>query len=329
MKKLIILLCGVLVAQLVSAVIVFVSGEEYDAYETEEKLLAFDVTAVDRIQIEDGSNSVLLTKQAKKWVLPELDDFPAGQHNVLQLLDKLAALKKGWPIATTSGASRRFKVDEDEFERKLTLSTDENTLGQLYIGDSPGFRKVHVRSSGDAEVFAVDFNAWEASADPGDWIDKHILTFSAEKLLQVEMPDFVLQREDGELQLADLTDQEEVNNQVIRTLVNNLSSLQIDSLLDEENKPEGSTDEADFRLKVTLDPDDTLTYYFIKDANEEPYFLLKRSDFDGYFKIAEFRVNAIKHTTRDKLLLNDTENVPGDVTEDESLNSEVEPDLAQ
>ncbi|GJL73949.1 DUF4340 domain-containing protein [Nitrosomonas sp.] len=324
MKKLIVLLCGVLVAQLVLAVIVFVSGEEYGAYEAEEKLLVFDVTAVDRIQIENGSSSVVLTKQADKWVLPELDDFPADQHNVVQLLDKLAAMKKGWPVATTSGASRRFKVDEDEFERKLTLSTKENTLGQLFIGDSPGFRKVHVRNSGDAEVFAVDFNTWEASADAGDWIDKRILAFSAEKLLQVEMPDFVLRREDDEMQLADLTNQEEVNRQAIQTLVNNLSGLQIDSLLDEKDKPGSSTDEADFKLKVTLDPDETLTYYFFKQPSEEPYFLLKRSDFEDYFKIAEFHVNAIKQTTRDKLLVNAAEDVSGDMVDDESLNPEVE-----
>ena len=324
MKKLIVLLCGVLVAQLVLAVIVFVSGEEYGAYEAEEKLLVFDVTAVDRIQIENGSNSVVLAKQADKWVLPELDDFPADQHNVLQLLDKLAAMKKGWPVATTGGASRRFKVDEDEFERKLTLSTKENTLGQLFIGDSPGFRKVHVRSSGDAEVYAVDFNTWEASVDSGDWIDKRILTFSTEKLLQVEMPDFVLQREDGEMQLADLTDQEEVNRQAIQTLVNNLSGLQIDSLLDEEDKPDSSTDEADFKLKVTLDPDTTLTYYIFKQTNEDPHFLLKRSDFEDYFKIADFHVNAIKQTTRDKLLMIAAEDVSGDMAENESLNPDIE-----
>lgn len=324
MKKMIVLLSGVLVAQLVLAVIVFVSGEEYGAYETEEKLLVFDVNAVDRIQIEDGSNSAILIKQADKWVLPELNDFPAGQHNVQQLLDKLAVMKKGWPVATTSGASRRFKVDEDEFERKLTLSTNGNPLGQLYIGDSPGFRKVHVRNSGDAEVFAVDFNTWEASADSGDWIDKRILTFSADNLLRAEMPDFVLQREDGELQLADLTDQEEVNRQAVQTLVNHLSGLQIDSVLDEENKPESSTDDADFKLKVTLDPDETLAYYFFKQPDEEPYFLLKRSDFEDYFKITEFHVNAIKRTTRDKLLLDDTGDVPGDIAEDESLNSAIE-----
>ena len=323
MKKWIVLLSGVLVAQLVFAVIVYVSGEEYGAFEADEKLLVFNVAEVDRIQIEDDSNSMVLAKQEEEWVLPEQDDFPADQQNVLRLLDKLAAMKKGWPVATTSGASRRFKVTDDEFERKLTLFANNDTLGQLVIGDSPGFRKVHVRNVDDEEVFAVAFNTWEASADIDDWIDKKILTFSAEDLLQVEMSDFVLQREDGELRLADLADQEEINWQEVQILTNSLSGLRVDSLLDEEDKPKNLSDEADFALKVTLAPDETLTYHFFK-LNEEPYYLLKRSDLDDHFKIAEFHVNAIKETTRDKLILTDAEDVPGDITENEMLDSNVE-----
>lgn len=323
MKKWIVLLCGALVAQLVFAVIVYVSGEEYGAFEADEKLLVFDAAAVDRIQIEDGSNSVVLAKQKEKWVLPEQDNFPADQHNVLQLLDKLAAMKRGWPVATTRGASRRFKVTDDEFERKLTLFANNDTLGQLVIGDSPGIRKVHVRNADDEEVFAVAFNTWETNADLDDWIDKNILTFSVEDLLQVEMSDFMLQREDGELRLADLADQEEVNRQELLMLTDSLSDLRVDSLPENEDKPENLSNDADFMLTVTLDPDKTLIYHFFK-LNEEPYYFLKRSDLDDYFKIAEFHVNAIKETTRDKLILTDEEDVPGDIIENETLDSDVE-----
>jgi len=122
--------------------------------------------------------------------------------------------------------------------------------------------------------------------------------------------------------LADLTDQAEVNRQEAQILINSLSGLRVDSLLDEEDKPKNLSDEADFALKVTLAPDETLTYHFFK-LNEEPYYLLKRSDLDDHFKIAEFHVNAIKETTRDKLILTDAEDVPGDITENETLDSEV------
>ena len=301
MKKWTVILCGMLVVQLVLAVVTHLSGEEYGAFKAEKKLLVFDVDTVDHLQIDDGTNNVTLIKQAENWVLPEHNDFLADQRNVAQLLDKLVTMEKGWPVATTPGAARRFKVAEDEFESKLTLLAENESLAQLYIGTSPGLRKTHARNAGSDEVFAVVFNAWEASANSDDWIDKNILTFAAEDLMQVEMPDFILQREDDELQLTDLADQEEINRQETHMLANSLSGLQIDSLLDDEGKSEDLPDDADFTLKVTLGPDETLTYHFFK-LNEEAYYLLKRSDFDDYLKIAEFHVNALKETTRNKLL---------------------------
>lgn len=323
MKKWIVLLCGLLVLQLLVAVIVHLTGEEYGAYEADEKLLDFEINAVDRIKIEAGSNSAVLAKQSENWVLPNHDNFPADQKNVTQLLDKLAAMKKGWPVATTSSASRRFKVAEDEYERKLTLLTNNEVLAQLYIGNSPGFRKVHVRNADDDEVFSVAFNTWEASADSDDWINKSLLTFSAEDLLRIEMSNFVLQRVDGELQLADLTDEEEIDKQAAQTLVNSLSNLQIESVQNNENKIDNLPDEADFIVKMLLKPDEKFIYRFFK-LNEEPYYLLKRSDSDRYFEIAEFHVNAIKALTRDKLLQVDDTKASDEIIENETVESDAD-----
>lgn len=323
MKKWIVLLCGLLVLQLLVAVIVHLTGEEYGAYEADEKLLDFEINAVDRIKIEAGSNSAVLSKQSENWVLPNHDNFPADQKNVTQLLDKLAAMKKGWPVATTSSASRRFKVAEDEYERKLTLLTNNEVLAQLYIGNSPGFRKVHVRNADDDEVFSVAFNTWEASADSDDWINKSLLTFSAEDLLRIEMSNFVLQRVDGELQLADLTDEEEIDKQAAQTLVNSLSNLQIESVQNNENKIDNLPDEADFIVKMLLKPDEKFIYRFFK-LNEEPYYLLKRSDSDRYFEIAEFHVNAIKALTRDKLLQVDDTKASDEIIENETVESDAD-----
>lgn len=316
MKKWIVLLCGLLVLQLLVAVIVHLAGEEYGAYEADEKLLDFDIHAVDRIRIEADSTSAVLAKQSENWVLTNHDNFPADQKNVTQLLDKLDAMKRGWPVATTSGASRRFKVAEDEFERKLTLLANDEVLAQLYIGNSPGFRKVHVRNADDDAVFSVAFNTWEASADSDDWINKNLLAFPAEDLLRIEMADFVLQREDGELQLADLTDEEKTDNQAVQTLVNSLSNLQIESLFNNENEIDSLPSEADFIAEVLLKPDETFVYRFFK-PSEEPYYLLKHSDFNRYFEIAEFHVEAIKASTRDKLLQVDGKTASEEITENE------------
>lgn len=42
--------------------------------------------------------------------LPESDDFPADGTAVQRLLDKLTGLKKGWPVATSTGAAERSTI---------------------------------------------------------------------------------------------------------------------------------------------------------------------------------------------------------------------------
>ncbi len=121
MKNGIFILSGLLAAQLVLATVLNLSGEDYGVFQVEEKLLSFKRQAVDGLRIEDGTDTVVLKKQVGKWLLPSIGDFPASQGDVERLLDKLAALEKGWPVARTSGAARRFAVDEEQFERKLTL----------------------------------------------------------------------------------------------------------------------------------------------------------------------------------------------------------------
>ena len=128
MKKWITLLCGLLTLQIAVAVGLNINRTDYGAFVPEAKLLSFDTEAVDRIRIDgEADKRVVLHKQDSQWQLPELDGFPADQGNVKRLLERLAKLEKGWPVATTRGAAKRFKVDETSFERKLTLAQGADT----------------------------------------------------------------------------------------------------------------------------------------------------------------------------------------------------------
>ena len=134
MKKWIFVLSGLLAAQLVLAMILGLTGEDYGTFQAEEKLLSFDKQTVSGLRIADGTNSVELKKQEGNWLLPNSGNFPAGQRKVEQLLDTLAALEKGWPVARTQGAAQRFAVDKEQFERKLILVSDDESRTTLYVG---------------------------------------------------------------------------------------------------------------------------------------------------------------------------------------------------
>ena len=152
MNRLSFKLAAVLGLQLVLALVLWAGGPDYNAFKAKEPLLAFDPAKVDRIEIAEGSaNSVALVKEDGKWVIPSSAGFPADAAKVSGLLTKLAGLKKGWPVATSAEAAKRFKVSDDAFERRVVLKSGGGTLGELLLGTSPNFKSVSVRAGGDAQ----------------------------------------------------------------------------------------------------------------------------------------------------------------------------------
>lgn len=310
MKKWNVILSVLLTVQFGLVILINMSSNSYGAFEPKQKLLAFDPNTVDGLRIESDEKSVELSKKDGEWLLPESDEFPANQSAVKGLLDKLAALLKGWPVATTSSAARHFKVADGEFERKLTLMLDSKEIATLYVGTSPGFRKVHVRPEGEDEVYSVAFNTWEANAKPDDWIDKEILKLDEKTVQRVEMPGIVLQREGDALKLAGLKESEETNEKETKSLLSKLAGLRIKSLLGTEAKAEYLQDKPSLEIKLTQDNGKELIYRFSK-PEVGNYYVLKRSDLAPYFKVAEFEVSPFKDEARDKLVQVKIDEAPG------------------
>jgi len=301
MKKWISILSALLIIQLAVAAAVNVWVEDYGAFESQEKLLALDGKSVDGLLIQDGENSLSLSRQDDKWLLPDRGNFPADQQAVKGLLEKLSSLEKGWPVATTGGAAKRFKVDEEDFERKLTLRSGEEDLAELYVGTSPGFRKVHVRPAGQDSIYAVPFNVWEANATVDDWIDKQVLELDSGEVTRVEMPGLVLQRDGDAIQVVGLEEDEESNGAKVTELVRSLAGLQVQSLLGKEPKPKFRRDTPDMELKVSLKDGDELTYRFYK-PDEGTSYVLKRSDLDFFLGISEYAAKPILEAKREQLV---------------------------
>ena len=318
MKKWIFILSGLLAVQFILTAAVTLTGEDYEAFQAEEKVLSFDKKEVDGLRIEDGTDSVSLKKQEGKWLLPESGDFPANQSSVEQLLGKLATLKKGWPVAKTRSALRRFKVDEEQFERKLVLLSGDEAQATLYVGTSPGFRKVHIRPANGDEVYAVMFNTWDAAAKADEWIDKDVLTLDESDVDRVEMPGVVLHWKDGKPKVADLGEKEQTNEKESRSLLGKLAKLRIQSLMGTGAKPEYQQDKSAFEVKITRKGGEILNYRFSKSEGAS-YYILKRSDLDHYFKVAEYTLNPIKETTREKLVQAKSEKTSSEPTGDKGV----------
>lgn len=271
------------------------------AFRSEDPLLAFDTEGVDELRIAEGDEAtVVLRKDDGTWTLPDHHAFPADAEAVDHLLERLAGLERGWPVATTEGAAPRFKVAEEAYERRIALAAAGETLGELFIGTSPGFRKVHVRASGSDEIHAVAFSFHEAAAKPADWIDRDVLKREKGELVRVEMGDIVLERDGDEWTLTDLPEDHEPVAGKVRSLLDKLTTLRVDSVLGREAKAEYRQDAPVVRATLVPEVGPPVTYT-ISQPEGETHYVIKASDREHYMKLPSYAVDGITEVARTEL----------------------------
>lgn len=292
------ILAALLVLQLGAAAALRLERPSYEAFQAQQPLLTFDASSVDTIIIKDGAGATLsLRKQDGAWQLPALGGFPADASAVQRLLSKLTAMKQGWPVATTAAAAQRFKVAEKDFERRIALAHGDQTLAELYVGTSPGLRKVHVRRPDQQTIYAVAFNTFDAPLKTDDWIDKHVVQVKQEELQRIELPTLTLVHEADGWQLADLKQNEEMLKDETGNLVGQVTTITISAVLTQTQAQPGKPV---LQYTLALNSGDRQTFSFYK-ADGDGY-LLKTSQRPEYFKVPAFYVDNIKDSSRDKLV---------------------------
>ncbi len=301
MKKTIIFLTLVLAAQVGLAIALNMNRQQLAPFEPTASLLAFDRNSVDAITITGpDAAEVRLVKKDGRWILPDYYGFPADDASVAKLLETLAGMKEGWPVATTAGAAARFKVAKDDFERHIVLRHGDKVVADLYVGTSPGFRKVHVRVAGSSDILAVGFSAYEAGTGADEWLDRKFLALDEKKIDRVVMPKFTLVRGEYGFVLADLAGDETMKKEAADSLVAKIAGLNIDSVLGREERPEYRQKEPKLTITVEL-PDRKRVYTFSQEEKKE-WYVLKTSDSDLYFKVAGWQLTPLLDARRELLV---------------------------
>ncbi len=123
--------------------------------------------------------------------------LPADNDKVNDLLDKLAELAAPWPVATSADSAERFAVTEDNYQRRLVLEDAEDVVADVFLGTSPGYRRVHARVAGQDEVYSIDFSNYEAPTDVDQWLDKGLLAAAGDPSSIVRQGAWRLAQADG------------------------------------------------------------------------------------------------------------------------------------
>lgn len=232
---------------------------------------------VSRIVISDRENTMLLNLSGSKWTMPEYHHLPVAAGKIDTLLQQLPGLSRGWPVAQTNAALERFEVSDGNFQRRVDYFVEEDNAGSIFIGTSPGFRKVHARPGNASEVYAVEFNNFELPTDASAWMDK--------TLLQVEQVEAVTGLDYAISQNGDSwTDAEGTNasQDTVDGLVNGLQSLRISGVADIATAAILAETAVPPTLEVRSgDRDLEYRLYEIEDA-----YYVRRADIPMYFSLS-------------------------------------------
>ena len=195
------------------------------------------------------------------------------------MLETLPALARGWPVARTSGALQRFEVADDKFQRRLEYYSAGEAAGTIFLGTSPGFRKVHTRP-GDADaVYAVDFNTFDAPVGETDWLDKTLLQLT--DVTAITGVDYEIRLEEGQWQAAG---EQAPEQSQVDALVNGLSGLRVTGAADIATAAVLNDLDAPATLTVTSgDATRELRLYEIEDA-----YYIGRDDIPVYFSLSAY-----------------------------------------
>lgn len=316
MNKLIIILSGIFSVQVILAIIAFNVSEDMGRFQSKEKLLDLVLSDLDAIEIKSKQQTLSLAKIDGQWQLINHFNAPVDEEKINQVTDRLFTLNTSWPVASTKEAAPRFKVADDEFERKISFKKGNKTIHMLFLGSSPGFKKIHVRTDSNTDIYSIEFSEFEATTKADDWVDKNLLKFNKDDLTQMVMGDLSFNKTDEGWQIDNLPENKTANQEKINDWLDKLTGLSYTSLLGDKEKPEYGFANPEKIIKLSLVPGKE---FEIKLVKKDKDFIVKSSSQPYYFKSAEHQIQPLLDVTAEVFLEDQPEEEKADKAVTESI----------
>jgi len=248
-----------------------------------EQLVPFEAYLVDEIHVGDErGNEAVLLKMGDHWILPDLTGLAIDPDLIEKLLQGVIYARTNWPVASTVAARQRFQLTDYNFQRRLTLIGNGELLGTIYLGNSPGFKKVYARNSTQDAIFTIPFNSFDASGSEGDWLDKRILQTPSP--LSIASDDYILHKQDGKW-LADTGQTPDTRE--LEALLVALASVRIEGVAVQDQQRTLSIAVPDIKLNVkTLAGD---SHFELFTLGEQHY--IHCSDYPLFFTLSDYDFN--------------------------------------
>lgn len=299
------MLSSLLVLQLVIVGILFSSDANMDINNETKSLVNLN-NELSNIKIIDGNQELSFSKISGKW---RIDNYPALElldNKVSSLTTELATMQVTWPITSTASSHERFKVTNDNFEKQVYFTDNQGNEQKLLLGKSPSFKKLYARNIDDDDVYSIDYNTYQLSADKNDWLDKSQLAIDS--ISKISHSVVNLEKSGSDWQLAapsSLNEQQVLDEEYIEDFINQLTSLAVTGITEEVFEPTN-------KLTVFDEQDRKFVYSFA--AVDDSYYV-QRDDIEQWFQLSKSKYEKLAHLSFDQLVSDTLEK-----KEDESEN---------
>jgi hypothetical protein len=189
-----------------------------------------------------------------------------------------------WPVARTSAASQRFQVADYYYQRRITLLGDDEVLGRIYLGTSPGFRKVHARNGERDEIYSIAFNIFDAPAISSAWVEPDLLQVRAP--LRIDADSYSVRFENGQWRSGTGATPDPGE---LQALITALRNLQVDGVAAYDMQRELSLAEATLELTIHSLTGETRLELFLQDNQH----YIHSSEYSLFFKIGAYHYDQL------------------------------------
>ena len=277
-------------------------GDDTGAFEADKPLLTVDAESMDTVTIEQQDRtSVRIARKDGGWVLAGKSDFPVLPEKFQKFADKLLNARRSWPVGRTLVAARQFKVTPDRFERRVRFLRGTEVLGDVFLGSSPAFRKVHARLDGDEHTYSIDFNAFDAPAEADPWYDTEILKTAVKDIARIDLGAYALKAEGTGFQVEALRENEQTDEEGVRKLVRQVSEVGFLDVLFDDGKALFDAGKRVVAYTVEMKQGPSVTHTVVAPVEGRDY-ILKSSAHPHHFKVLPGPFDDLRDTSRVQLV---------------------------
>ena len=159
----------------------------------------------------------------------------------------------------------------------------------MWLGTSPGFKKIHLRRAGEDKVYAVELTSFEFATEAKGWLQKDLL--AVKDINTIKAADYALQKTADNWSFVS-ANQDETTDKVdankVAELISGLNNLQIQEVVTQT--PQGEITSVTVKSAAG-----EFQYDFVKTGTE---YFVKRNDRDIYFKLSQYEFERVAAQTR-------------------------------